>query len=320
VNSAARIALGVIFCVAVVGGVLDASRWWRTHVTPGPMPQVATLDLYARLVDQTPVTIAIGGDANAPWTTTVDQWQRTPGLWRRMDLANWNQVQEWLRIDVLERMLQRYRPVLMNPRAWDRMTPADWDEIPQPIRTVAYRQMIAYWAGYYDVGGGYGIPAGDIRDMLTAIAMSESWFDHRAVHVDVTGNRDIGLVQASDFARTRLRQLAMLGVVDVSFSDDEYWNPWKATRFLAVWMSLMLDESGGDLERATRAYNRGIAEADDAAGADYLAAVLRRRRRFIRNQDAPPAWSWLWHRAREIEAEEWPWLHGGSPFRQGPRS
>jgi hypothetical protein len=37
--------------------------------------------------------------------------------------------------------------------------------------------------------------------------------------------------------------------------------------------------------------------------------VQRRRRRFIRNQDAPEAWSWVWRRARDIEAEEWPWLH-----------
>lgn len=52
-------------------------------------------------------------------------------------------------------MLARYRGILMNPRAWDAMDGFGWDYVPQPMRTVAYRQMVAYWAGYYDVGGKY---------------------------------------------------------------------------------------------------------------------------------------------------------------------
>lgn len=31
------------------------------------------------------------------------------------------------------------------------MKAADWDRVPQPIRTVAYRQMAAYWAGFYQL-------------------------------------------------------------------------------------------------------------------------------------------------------------------------
>jgi len=77
-------------------------------------------------------------------------------------------------------------------------------------------------------------------------------------------------------------------------------------------MSLLLDETEGDLDRAVRAYNRGIANADDSGGAAYLAAVQRRRWRFIQNQDAPLGWTLLWRRAREIEAQDWPWLHARS--------
>lgn len=40
---------------------------------------------------------------------------------------------------------------MMTPRVWDVMHAHHWDVVPQPIRMLAYRQMVAYWAGYYDV-------------------------------------------------------------------------------------------------------------------------------------------------------------------------
>jgi hypothetical protein len=285
--------------VAVVVGTIAFHYWLRgTTLESIPTAPVPATALFAAPIPIA-VTVSAAGQ-RAPWIATEEEVRGGVELWKRMHLEDWNGVPLPLREAGLENMLRRYAGILNNPAAWDRMNAFDWDAVPQPVRTVAYRRMVAYWSGFYHVGSAFNLPAGAIAETLAAIVMSESWFDHRARSVNRDGTWDVGLAQASFFARERLRELHAAGRVDAALSDDDYDNPWMATRFVALWMTLMLEESDGDLDRAVRAYNRGIADAHDSLGTAYFATVQQRRSRYIWNVDAPPSWDYVWRRSREM--------------------
>jgi hypothetical protein len=290
--TAAAVAVAIVLTAA-------ADRWLRVttleRIPPTPVPSAG---LFAEPM-MLSITISAAGQ-RAPWVTTDHELRRGVEMWKRMHLADWNAVPGPLRAQILDNMLRHYRHLLNNPSVWDAMNAHDWDAVPQPIRTVAYRRMIAYWSGFYDVGAAFDLPAPVVSETLSAIVMSESWFDNRAQSVNRDGTRDVGLGQASPFARQRLRQLQMIGAVDANLGEDDYDNPWMATRFVALWMRLMLEEANGDVDMAVRAYHRGSGDAADNLGAEYLVTVQRRLVRYIRNVDAPSAWDYIWRHAPEL--------------------
>jgi hypothetical protein len=276
---------GVLACA---GAALHLHRWIHE---PIPLPSVPTIDVFATLVDVTPTTVM----------TTVD-WQKIPvrvprwqflvdhTLWLRMHFQDWDRLSEDLLTRGLERLLRRYGHLVGNRQAWRTMSAYDWDAIPQPIRAMATVGMIEYWVSRYDVGATFGLDREAVLRTIKAIAMSESWFEHRAINFNRDGSTDIGIGGASGFARRTIRVGYEKGWSDFTMTDDDYFNPWLASRWLAFWFDLMLQEANGDMDLAIRAYNRGIGQARAGAGEEYLHAVERRRRRYFEGPSDSPTW------------------------------
>jgi hypothetical protein len=235
-----------------------------------------------------------------PIVVTGEEIRSDRHLWRETFFRNWDVLPDGVREAGLDAMWSRLEAVLEGPERWECMRDTDWDEVPQPVRAMAVLRMVEGWREHYRVGEAFGLAAERVVERLQAVAMAESWFQHRAQSLNTDGTADIGIGQASTTTRSRIRYLYVQGLSDFGLAEEEYLDPWKATRALVFWFSLLLDEAAGDLDLATRAYNVGIARALAGAGAAYLESVERREADYLRGGARRPTWQWLRERLQAI--------------------
>ena len=294
--------MAALAAFAIPLGVEGVSRW--IHSVHRTMPVPAHVRLDARLWDQTPVVVTTTVSwQKIPVRATVDSVRSDAVLWRRMFFDDFDRLPEPLRTEALNAMWRRYDHLVRAPARWDHMTPRDWDLVPQPVRAMAFIEMVRYWSGHYQTGVPYGLPRGTVTNTMAAILMTESGFVHRASAVNGGGSRDIGLAQANDWTRAALTRLHRAGTIDFAPAGEaDYYDPWQATRVLVLWFGVMLDETRGDLDAAIRAYNRGAPLARAGAGEEYLTAVVDRRRRYLRDETGSATWAFLRAKVREAHS------------------
>jgi hypothetical protein len=288
-----RLAAAVLMALVAAAGYgwAQLSHW----VNARDAPLVSSPDIVEAVTDRRTVRI----------TTTTPDWKTEskvvplerlgwdPSIWQQMHFGNWDQLPQDVREPALRRMVHVYAPLLRDPAAWLDMRVEDWDKVPQPIRAVAFLRMAHHWAVSRQPGAEFGLDPVRMGQTVGAIMLAESWFDHRAMHVNAWGNRDMGLAQCSDHCRKTLEDMAVNGEIPFAPTDEEYFDPSIASWVATVWFERELRRSHGDVDRAIRAYHRGQDNAMDEKGTAYLANVLRLRERYVITQRSSESWRFL---------------------------
>jgi hypothetical protein len=242
---------------------------------PGPLPPGA-IDISAALADRRPLDVTVTRNwKKVRLKSSPDELTASPWIWMDMHFGDWDGLPADVRDRGLARLRHRFRRVIAGPAVWEVMSAADWDAVPQPVRMVVFPLMIEFWVDYYTLGRLFQLPDSLLSDTVSAIVMSESWFQHRADVVNEWGNRDVGLGQCSNRCRRDLGRMAAAGLLDFSLDDDDYLNPWHATRAAVVWFGLELARAEGNVDLAIRAYHRGFEAARRGEGAAYAENVRR---------------------------------------------
>ncbi len=281
----------LLVCVSALAAAIYAARVLEVPIA---LPTVPSIRASTFLFDLTPIRVR----TTVEWQkvfVTVPRWDflHDHTLWRRMQFEDWDVLPADARNSGLQRLLTRYGSLATDRGGWRTMTANDWDYVPQPARVMAIAGMIEYWVGRYNVGADAGLDREFAARTVKAIVMSESWFEHRARHRNTDGSVDIGIGGASEFARRTIRRWYAAGLCDFTMSDDDYDNPWLASRWIAFWFAEMLQEADGDADLAIRAYNKGIGAALEGEGEEYLTGVRRRRRRYFVGPSGSPTWAAL---------------------------
>jgi hypothetical protein len=287
----------LVAAVLVMLGLAAAYGWARLHewVNDRDAPSVAAPDIVEALTERRDVQITITTPdwKTVPQVVPLQRLSWDTSIWQQMHFGDWDRLPPKEREPALRRMAHVYAPLLRDPAAWLELTVEDWDKVPQPIRAVAFLRMAHHWAVSRQLGAEFGLDPVRMGQTVGAIMMAESWFDHRALHVNPWGNRDVGLAQCSDYCRHTLERMAADGEIPFAPIGDEYFDPSIASWVATVWFERELRQSGGDVERAIRAYHRGQHNAMDEKGTAYLANVRRLRERYVITQRTSASWRFL---------------------------
>ena len=296
------VAVSLLLMTAATMAALAVHEFASDRETPAAVQAPTVL---ASLSDLRPVSVTITTPAWAKvrYTVTAQALRSDFTLWRQMHFNDWDRVPEAIRSPALLAMVRAHEDVLAGPNTWRVMSPSDWDAVPQPMRAMAYLRMVWYWAVEERIGRTFALEPRVLAQTVAAIVMTESWFEHRAVHENPWGNRDLGLAQCSDYCRDQIAGMSEAGAISFSPTEGDYLNPWIATRVATIWFQRELVNSAGDVALAIRAYHRGQAAAMDEKGDAYLARVRRLREQYIRTQTASASWRLM---TRVIEASARP--------------
>ena len=281
--------VGLLLMTSVAVGVVALYEFASDRETP---TAVRAPTLLSSVSDLRPVSVTITTPSwtKVRYTVTAQALRSDFTLWRQMHFNDWDRVPEAIRSSALHAMVRAHAEVLAGPNTWREMSPSDWDAVPQPMRAMAYLRMIWYWAVEEGIGRTFALDPRVLAQTVAAIVMTESWFEHRAVHENPWGNRDLGLAQCSDYCREQIAGMSEQGEISFSPTESDYMNPWIATRVATIWFQRELVNSGGDVALAIRAYHRGQTAAMDEKGDAYLARVRRLREQYIRAQTASASW------------------------------
>jgi hypothetical protein len=284
---------GTLALLLVAGCLVLARLVTSAFEVPWPVPPIAP-DPVAALTDRTAVRVHTSyGWRKHEQEVTADRVLHDRALWRDMRIEDWDVVPARYREPALRLMLTAYAAALGGAGSWRRMSVEQWDLVPQPVRAIAYLRMVWYWSGREQLGVPFGLTPRSLAPIVAAIVMSESWFEHRAVNENAWGNRDLGLAQCSDYCRAEVALMAERGEIGLVPREEDYFDPFVATRIAVIWYARELANAEGDPELAIRAYHRGLDRALDERGSRYLATVRSRLQRYIRQIDAPPTGSFI---------------------------
>ena len=270
-----------------------------TYAAPAPPRPLVGVDV---LADRRALDVTVTRNwKKVRFKTSPDKLMASPSIWMDMHFGDWDHLPADVRDRGLALLRHRFRTAIAGPAVWSVMSAADWDAVPQPVRMVVFPLMIEYWVDCYGLGRLSQLPDSLLSDTVSAIVMAESWFQHRADVVNQWGNRDVGLGQCSNRCRRDLARMAEANLIDFSLADDDYLNPWHATRAAVVWFGLELARAAGDVGLAIRAYHRGFEAAERGEGKEYGNNVRRLRRTYLAARPRrSPTWEQLvtWARSR----------------------